>query len=100
MAIVQTGGYREQVGQSPEGYPVYLYEDILSGTRRYVVVLPNGRAAFSDSKGRVVYPVNTRFTGAMLGGLGGLFVGGPIGGIVGAVLGAVVGNGVSDKQAA
>ncbi|MDA1312352.1 MAG: hypothetical protein O2968_03360 [Acidobacteria bacterium] len=100
MAIVPTGGYREKVGESSEGYTIYLYDDARSGVLRYVVVLPNGRAAFSDSHGRVGYPVNTGYMGAMLGGIGGLLVGGPVGGIVGAVLGAVVGGEVRSKQAA
>lgn len=100
MAMVQTGGYRNKVGESPEGHPIYLYEDPRSGILHYVVILPNGRAAYSDSSGRIGSPVNTGLTVAILGGVGGFLVGGPVAGIVGALAGAVVGQELLKKRAA
>jgi len=96
-------GYGPQVGNSHEGYPVYLYTDPQSQMTTYVVVLPDGRAFYSDAHGRIVAtPVESdkQVAGAALGGLAGLAVFGPVGGIIGAILGAIVGNELSKRGGA
>ena len=96
MAILITsrGGYIDQVGENSQGYPIYLYHDPRSGSVRYVVVLPDGKAVYSDPAGNITSATgqsSNAATGAMLFGLGGLALAGPLGGIVGAIAGAVVG---------
>jgi uncharacterized membrane protein len=91
--------YGPQIGISREGYPVYLYTDPATQLTRFVVVLPDGRAFFSDKQGRILAtPADTtpEVAGAILGGLIGL-VFGPEGAILGALLGAVAG-GLSKKR--
>jgi hypothetical protein len=93
-------GYGPQVAKSREGYPVYLYTNPSSRTTTYVVVLPDGRALYSDAHGRIVAnPVESdkQVAGAAVGGIAGLAAFGPVGGIVGAILGAIVGNELSKK---
>jgi hypothetical protein len=94
-------GYGPQVGISPQGFPVYLYTDPNSKLRTYIVVLPDGRAFYSNSAGKIVdTPVEsdrpTAF--ALLGGLLGFAFGGPGGAIFGSVVGAIVGNGAAKKR--
>ncbi len=87
-------GYGPQVGTSREGYPVYLYSDPRTGITRFVVVLPDGRAFYSDQYGRISPPSATK---KPLGeySWGGLLAGlafGPAGAILGAIAGALLGN--------
>jgi hypothetical protein len=96
-------GYGPQVAISHEGYPVYLYTDPHSQMTTYVVVLPDGRAFYSDAHGRIVAtPVESdkQVAGAALAGLAGLALFGPVGGIVGAIVGAIVGNELAKKGGA
>ena len=92
--------YNRQVGTSREGHPVYLYTDPTTGTTRFVVVLPDGRAFYSDQYGRISPPgTNDKAVGGAL--LGGLVLGlafGPAGAIIGAIAGAVVGNEASKGE--
>jgi hypothetical protein len=92
----QHGGYGPKVGQSREGYPIFLYTDPETKLASYVVVLPDGRAFSSDSGGRLLTTygnkANFEAATAILLGTGGLLLGGPIGGIVGALAGAIVGS--------
>jgi hypothetical protein len=88
-------GYGPQVGTSREGYPVYLYTDTRTNLTNYVVVLPDGRAFYSDAHGNIVAtPVeaNKQVGLAVIGGLIGLAVGSGPGAILGALLGAAAGN--------
>lgn len=88
-------GYGPQVGTSREGYPVYLYTDTRTNLTNYVVVLPDGRAFYSDAHGKIVAtPVeaNKQVGLAVIGGLIGLAVGSGPGAILGALLGAAAGN--------
>jgi uncharacterized membrane protein len=96
-------GYGPRVAFSHEGYPVYLYTDPHSQMRTYVVVLPDGRAFYSDARGRIVAtPAESdkQVAGALVGGLTGLALFGPVGAIVGAFLGAIAGNELSKKGGA
>ena len=101
MTSVQVG-YGPQVGHSPEGFPVYLYTDPSSKLTTYVVVLPDGRAFYSDRNGRIVSKpteVNPQVALALVGGIIGFAVGGgPLGAIVGGIIGAAVGNVASKKR--
>jgi hypothetical protein len=58
MVLIPTnrfsGGYSSSVGRSREGYPIYLYTDPHTKRASYVVVLPNGRAFYSDSEGQII----------------------------------------------
>ena len=99
MAIVATSesGYKHIVGHNSRGDPIYLYQEPRSGMSRYVVVLQNGRAVYSDRAGNIGYPADesaNRMTGAMLGGLGALALAGPVAALVGAVAGAFLGDAV------
>lgn len=70
--------YGPQIGISREGHPVYLYTDPATQLTHYVVVLPDGRAFFSDQQGRILAtPADTtpEVAGAILGGLIGLVFG-------------------------
>ncbi len=94
-------GYGPQVGKSREGYPVYLYTDPQSRLTTYVVVLPDGRAFYSDIRGRIVSkPVeaNNQIALALVGGILGAVLGGPEGAILGALLGAAAGELLSKKR--
>lgn len=96
-------GYGPQVGHSPEGYPIYLYTDPRSGLTTYVVVLPDGRAFYSDVHGGFhVNPTesNAPVAGAIVLGTAGFLLGGPAGAIIGAIFGAIAGNEASKKRAA
>jgi hypothetical protein len=96
-------GYGQQVAISHEGYPVYLYTDPHSQMTTYVVVLPDGRAFYSDAHGRIFAPTvesDKQAAGAALVGLAGLAFFGPVGGIVGAIVGAIVGNELAKKGGA
>jgi|SRR5580658_10403945 hypothetical protein len=90
------GGYGPQVGQSREGYPIFLYTDPQTKLVSYVVALPDGRVFSSDSEGRLLTTygnqANVEAVTAMVLGTGGLLLAGPIGGIVGALAGAIVGS--------
>jgi hypothetical protein len=90
------GGYGPQVGQSREGYPIFLYTDPQTKLVSYVVVLPKGRAFPSDAEGHILTTygdqANMEAVTAIVLGAGGLLLGGPIGGIVGALAGAIVGS--------
>ena len=100
MAIVdvgqERGGYGPRVGESREGYPIFLYTDPHTKLVSYVVVLPGERVFPSDSEGRILTsygtPASVSAATAIILGTGGLFLGGPIGGIVGALAGAIVGS--------
>lgn len=99
MNVIQTG-YGPQVGTSPEGFPVYLYADPQSKITAYVVVLPDGRAFYSDMHGRIVAPpadANKQVGLALVGGIAGFLAGGPAGAIVGALVGAIAGNQLSKR---
>jgi hypothetical protein len=88
-------GYGPQIGTSREGYPVYLYTDTRTNLTNYVVVLPDGRAFYSDARGNIVAkPVeaNKQVALALVGGLVGLAVASGPGAILGALLGAAAGN--------
>jgi hypothetical protein len=65
-------GYGPQVGQSPEGYPIYLYTDPRSRALSYVVVQPGGRTSYSDAQGKPVgrpyREVDAEVSGAMIAG--------------------------------
>ena len=80
------GGYGPKVGQSHQGYPVFLYTDPHTKLASYVVVLPDGRVFPSDSEGRIPAPngnqANVEAITAMVLGAGGLLLGGAVGGIV------------------
>jgi hypothetical protein len=94
-------GYGPLVGHSPEGYPVYLYTDPQTRLTCRVVVLPDGRAFYSDMNGRIVAkPVeaNTQVGLALVGSIFGLILGGAGGAIIGALAGAVMGNQLSKKE--
>jgi hypothetical protein len=47
-------GYGRQIGISREGYPIYLFTDVRTNVSRPVVVLPDGRALYSDENGRII----------------------------------------------
>jgi hypothetical protein len=88
-------GYGPQIGTSHEGHPVYLYTDARTGLTSYVVILPDGRAFYSDVKGRIVSTPsepNKQVGLAILFGVAGLAMGGGAGAIVGALVGAIAGN--------
>jgi hypothetical protein len=91
-----SGGYSSSVGRSREGYPIYLYTDPHTKRASYVVVLPDGRAFYSDSEGQIITTSsnqgNAEAASALVLGAGGWLIGGPIGGILGAIAGAIVGN--------
>ncbi len=94
-------GYGSQVGTSRQGHPIYLYTDERTRLTSYVVVLPDGRAFYSDAQGNLsAAPVEPdRQIGlALIGGLIGLAFGGG-GAILGALIGAVAG-GLLDKKGA
>jgi hypothetical protein len=90
------GGYGPKVGQSREGYPIFLYTDPQTKLVSYVVVLPNGRVFSSDAEGNILTTygnqANVEAVTAIVLGTGGFLLGGPIGGIVGALAGAIVGS--------
>ena len=99
MAIVATSGpgYKDLVGHNSRGHPIYLYQEPRSGMLRYIVVLPNGRAVYSDPAGNIGYPADesaNRMTGAMLGGLGAFALAGPVAALAGAVAGAILGDAI------
>jgi hypothetical protein len=95
-------GYGPPVGRSPEDYPVYIYTDPQSQLSTYVVVLPDGRAFYSDQHGKIVAnPIESdRQVGlAVLGGIVGFLLGfGPVGAITGALVGAIAGGQISKRQ--
>jgi hypothetical protein len=92
MATGQVGYGSTPIGQSSEGFPVYLYTDPNSKLRTYVVVLPDGRAFYSDRRGRIVSTPKDASPQvellALIGGAVGLLVGG---GAPGAILGGIIG---------
>ncbi len=91
MAYVNTN----PVGKSRDGYPVYLYRDPYKNALRYVVVLADGRAFYSDSEGNIASPFShsdDRFAGAVVAGALGALLGGPLWGVIGAIGGAIAGN--------
>jgi hypothetical protein len=95
-------GYGPQVGTSREGYPIYLYTDPRTNLRNYVVVLPDGRAFYSDAHGKIgaaPAEANKQVVLAFLGGIVGLAFGAGPGAILGALLGATVGNLLNKKGA-
>jgi hypothetical protein len=55
-------GYGPQLANSHEGYPVYLYTDPHSQMTTYAVVLPDGRAFYSDAHRRIVATPAARTT--------------------------------------
>jgi hypothetical protein len=89
-------GYGSPIGKSSEGFPVYLYTDPNSNLRTYVVVLPDGRAFYSDRQGKIVSTPQDASPAvealALLGGILGLALGGPGGAILGGVAGAALGE--------
>jgi hypothetical protein len=88
-------GYGPQVGTSHEGHAIYLYTDPRTGITSHVVILPDGRAFYSDARGRIVSAPaepNRPVGLAVLGGLVGLAAAGGVGAIVGALFGAIAGN--------
>jgi hypothetical protein len=92
-------GYGRQVGTSREGYPVYLYTDVRTNLTRPVVVLPDGRAFYSDAQGRIITTPSEpdKQVGlALIGGLLGLAFGGG-GAILGALIGAAAGGFLKEK---
>lgn len=88
-------GYGPQVGTSHQGHPIYVYTDPRTGIASHVVILPDGRAFYSDAKGTIVSAPaepNRPVGLAVLGGLVGLAAGGGVGAIIGALFGAIAGN--------
>ena len=105
MAYVYTGpgGYGPPIGQSREGYPIYLYTNPQTRAVNYVVVLPDGRAYYSDLHGRigaVSKEGNAEVAGALVLGTSALLFGGPVAGILGAIAGAIAANQLARKRAA
>jgi hypothetical protein len=101
MAFVQNG-YGPMIGQTPEGYPIYSYTDPRSNVVSFVVVLPDGRAFYSDAYGNIAAPggqLEAEVAGAIVTGTLGGLAGGPVGAMVGAVAGAIMGKFLK-KQAA
>jgi len=103
MYTTGQNGYGPQVGQSPEGYPIFLYTDPRSKVMSYVVVRPDCRTFYSDARGRNIgtphSDVDAEVAAAIVGGTFGAFAGGPVGAMVGAIAGAIAGK-VLKKQAA
>jgi hypothetical protein len=86
-------GYGQMVGQSPEGYPIYLYTDPQTRLTSYVVLLPDGRAYYSDQHGRIVskpVQVGQQVALTMVGGAAGFLIGGPPGAVIGALAGLIL----------
>lgn len=81
----------EPIGTSPEGYPVYLYQERILAEPRFVVRLPNGKAVYSDRQGKInpIPDGDSIVTTAILAGFGGIFLAGTFGGLAGAAAGAV-----------
>jgi hypothetical protein len=81
----------EPIGTSPEGFPVYLYQERILAEPQFVVQLPNGKAVFSDRQGRInpIPDSDNVLTAAMLAGVGGIVLAGPLGGIAGAAAAAM-----------
>ena len=96
MAIVSIGADKGPIGESLDGYPIYIYQNP-TGELHHVVVMPDGKVVYADASGRIGYPVDNRFTGAMLGGIGGALMG-PATAVIGAVLGAVVGHALANRN--
>jgi hypothetical protein len=93
MNIIQVG-YGPPVGNTAEGHPIYLYTDPHSKLTAYVVILPDGRAFYSDRYGRITAKpeeANKAVALALVGGALGL-VFGPGGALIGAAIGAFLGN--------
>jgi hypothetical protein len=83
------------VGQTAAGQPIYLYTDPRSRFVSYVVVLPDGRAFYSDAYGSIGQPrteVDAEVAGAILTGTLGGLAGGPVGAVLGAIAGAIAGK--------
>jgi len=103
MYTTGQNGYGPQVGQSPEGYPIFLYTDPRSRVMSYVVVQPGGRTFYSDAHGKVIgkpySEVDAEVAAAMVAGALGSLAGGPVGALVGAIAGAIAGK-VLKRQAA
>ena len=95
-------GYGPVIGRSPEGFPVYLYTNPESKLTTYIVVLPDGRAFYSDRGGRIVSDIREASPAvevlAILGGLLGLVIGGAPGAVLGGLAGAALGQ-VAKKPA-
>jgi hypothetical protein len=95
--------YGPQIAQSPEGFPVCLYTDPQSKLNRYVVVLPDGRAFYSDQHGRIVSTPaesNPEVALALVGGIIGLLTGfGPGGALLGGLVGAILGKQAAKQRA-
>ena len=95
--------YGPQVTQSPEGFPVCLYTDPHSKLNRYVVILPDGRAFYSDEHGRIVSTPaesNPEVALAVVGGIIGLLTGlGPGAALLGGLAGALLGKQAAKKRA-
>ena len=86
-------GYGPLVSRSQQGYPVYLYTDPQSKLTYHVVILPDGRAFYSDQQGRIVSnPVEAQkqIALAVLGGTTGFLIGGPAGALIGAIAGLIL----------
>jgi hypothetical protein len=82
----------EPIGMSPQGHPVFLYQERILAEPRFVVQLPNGKAVFSDRQGRI-NPISNGdqvVTAAILAGFGGIVLAGTVGGLTGAVAGAAI----------
>lgn len=92
-------GYGPQIGTSREGYPVYLYTDARTNVTRPVVVLPDGRAFYSDAGGRIgstPAEPDKQVGLALIGGLIGLAFGGGFA-VLGALIGAAAGGALKAK---
>jgi hypothetical protein len=102
MSNGQAGYGASPIRKSPEGFPVYLYTDPNSKLRTYVVVLPDGRAFYSDIQGRIVSTPQDASPAvealAIVGGVIGAFVGGPAGAVLGGIVGAALGQ-IAKNQA-
>lgn len=102
VVYVRANGYGPKIGQTPEGHPIYPYTDPSSKIVSYVVVLPDGRAFYSDAYGNIAPPRgegDAEVAGAIVTGTLGALAGGPVGAIVGAIAGAIAGK-LLKKQAA
>jgi hypothetical protein len=94
--------YGPQVAQSSEGFPVCLYTDPQTHLNKYVVILPDGRAFYSDAHGRIVSTpteANPQVGLALVGGILGFLILGPGGALAGGLIGAALGNQASKKRA-
>ena len=100
--IVPVGpsGFSQQIGVNAAGFPIYVYFDRQTNTYHYVVMLPNGRAIYTNERGEPVAatPAKPILPLAVLGGSVGFLAGGPVGVLIGALLGALAGENIGGNK--